>query len=82
MRAGPDKYNHPAGANRFFQFIDQEEIAANMAFARARPIALKGMVLLFWSKRAVPCNQKQHCFFWQLYLKCDALKIGKSQIFP
>lgn len=43
-----------------FDLVDEQEIAANMAFTVIRPVSLQGVTLPFWSERCIVGDQQQH----------------------
>ena len=58
--AGSYKDNSAALARRVVHFIDQQEIATDMAFAVSGPLALERMVEPFGAERCVIGDQQQH----------------------
>ena len=57
--ARADEDDHAARAGRFVEPVDQQEIAADMAFAMVRPPAFQGMVPPFGPERRVVRCQKE-----------------------
>ena len=64
MRPGPDKKNFVVSA----QFIDKEEIAADMAFSAMRQFTTKRMIVVLGWKRSIVCDDQQHRRFeaWEI----------------
>ena len=46
-----------------FDPVDQEKVAANVAFAMVGPVTLQRMISPFGAQWAVVGDQQKHCFF-------------------
>lgn len=63
MRPGADERYRAAFASLLIDFVDQQEVAADVAIARAGPVALERVVEPFGAKRFVVSDQQQHRVF-------------------
>src|SRR5438094_10322070 len=62
MGAGADEHDAAITAHGIIHAINQEKIAADMAFAIACPLALEWVILPLRPERRVICDQEHHHF--------------------
>src|SRR5438270_13970053 len=62
MGAGADEHDAAIAAHGIIHAINQQKIAADMAFAIACPLALEWVILPLRPERRVICDQEHHHF--------------------
>ena len=60
MGADTGEINRTAGTVCVVNAIDQQKVAAHMAFPMVRPCAFQRMIFPFGTERGIVCNEKQH----------------------
>ena len=58
--------------------VGEQEIAADVTFPVATPLAIQGMIQPFGAKRGIICDQQQHRLFQPMHVKAP----GTGQALP
>lgn len=78
MRSRPHEHDLAAFAAAVLDLVDQQEIAADVAFAGAGPFALEGVIEPLGTERSVVGDEEEHRFLEAV----EVVAAGARKAFP